>query len=85
MTRVDLMVTLNEDAMERQSTGEADYDIARVVCSVPTAQVVSGQGTVSLHVNLNTRYANQLRKAVSDSCVVDNYVELSPYNGLRWR
>lgn len=81
MDHLDLLVTLNEEAMgEQLRTDGAAYDIASAVTSaVPSAQIISGAGSVSLHVTLAKGLENKLRNAVSHFCVIDDYGGLDSY------
>jgi len=75
--RKEYLVTLNEEAMEEKRDGK-DVDVLAILGPIPTMDVVSGAGTVSVHVSVDEEHVPMLMERAAIGCVVDVYGGLEP-------
>jgi hypothetical protein len=77
MKSVQLVLTLNKAKMLEAARGDASYNIGTMIESIPSVTIVSGDPTVAVRVEVDTRYAEILRQAVRDHCTVGAYREFA--------
>lgn len=79
MATHDIVVTVDFERVRASEGGAAPFDLTSLVKKIPSAQVVSGDPTISVQVRVADAYLNHLRSALAPYCVFDEYSELDLY------
>jgi len=80
MAMKDFQVTVDFRGARTRGKSTAGIDIASLVgAAAPSAVVLAGDPTISVQVRVAEREQAQLRAAVKEFCIVEDYSELDLY------
>jgi hypothetical protein len=71
MATSDFLVTVDFDRVSNETV-----DIGELVTAVPTARIVSGNPSISVHVVVDDKESERLFTAVRRYCIMDSYSDL---------
>ena len=80
MAMRDLQITVDFQKARAHGTRAARVDIAAaLIGTVPTAQILAGDSSISVQVRVDEHDRAQVMAAVGDFCVIEDYSELDLY------
>ena len=71
--RIRLTVSLKKAHMLKTARGSAHYDIGKLVEHIQDIQILSGDRSVSIQVEIEKQQEAALREAVAGTCTVGPY------------
>jgi hypothetical protein len=78
MSTESLLITVDFDRAMKMGDS-VHVDLRKLVATVPTARIVSGDPAISVRVNVDKRERGKLLATVSPYCIVDDYADLDFY------
>ena len=76
MSQTHLLLTITEEKMRETARGVAQVDIKSLIEGIPSAVVVSGDRSTSVHVEVDSNHAEDVVRMVAGVCTVDPYREM---------
>jgi hypothetical protein len=83
MSQTHLLLTITEEKMLETARGAPRVDIESLIESIPSAVVVSGDRSVSVHIEVDSNRAAEVRRVVQGVCTVDSYREMKLLDGRK--
>jgi hypothetical protein len=76
MSETHLLLTITEEKMRETARGAARVDIKTLIESIPSAVVISGDRSLAVHVEVDSKHADDVVRKVRGVCTVDPYREM---------
>ncbi|UTD27815.1 hypothetical protein DB459_13710 [Bradyrhizobium sp. WD16] len=80
MSQTHLLLTITEEKMHEAARGAAPVDIESLIENIPSAVIVSGDRALSVHVEVDSRHADEVIQSVKGICTVDRWREMKLLN-----